>query len=505
MIFNSLAFAAFILLVGVVLAIFNAKPFLKPERAATTARLRHGVLLVASYVFCGWFDWRFCLALAATTAVVYFCALGVARGKRSKLWLRLGVVLPLVALAVFKYFNFFVSSVAAALSLDVEALGTLKIILPIGISFYVFQAISYVVDVNRGKVEASSDFVKVALYLAFFPRLVSGPIVKAAYFFPQLEEKRNVGLKNLEIGVQFFMFGLFKKIVVADRLGAFVDTVYATPNAFHGAVVTLAVVSYALQLYFDFSGYSDMAVGVAKGLGYDLPRNFNLPYISRNPSELWKRWHISLSSWLMEYLYIPLGGNRKGKLRAHTNLMTTMTLGGLWHGASWAFVAWGVMHGAALCVHKVFKEALGKRESAANPSAVSKAFGVVATLAAILGTFVWTAICWIPFRAPTFADAWDIFTRMFVWNDGIYRLYVWTPIFATILLGASVVAYVAYRKRCAAASPEELEKLRKTGVDGFYPLLDLTKLSHLTLFMTFVYLLFGFAYFGDTAFVYAQF
>ncbi|MBQ9128570.1 MAG: MBOAT family protein, partial [Thermoguttaceae bacterium] len=297
MIFNSLAFAAFILVVGCVLVIFNAKPFLQPERAATAARLRHGVLLVASYVFCGWFDWRFCLALAATTAVVYFCALGVARGKRSKLWLRLGVVLPLVALAVFKYFNFFVSSVASALSLDVEALGTLKIILPIGISFYVFQAISYVVDVNRGKVEASSDFVKVALYLAFFPRLVSGPIVKAAYFFPQLEEKRNVGLKNLEIGVQIFALGLFKKIVVADRLGAFVDTVYATPNAFHGAVVTLAVVTYALQLYFDFSGYSDMAVGVAKGLGYDLPRNFNLPYLSRNPSELWKRWHISLSSW----------------------------------------------------------------------------------------------------------------------------------------------------------------------------------------------------------------
>lgn len=505
MIFNSLAFAAFILVVVGVLSIFSAKPFRDPSRSAATARWRRGVLLVASYVFCGWFDWRFCWALAATTAVVYVCALGVARGERPKLWLRLGVASPLVALAVFKYFNFFVSSVASALLLDVGALGTLRVILPIGISFYVFQAISYVVDVSRGRVEASGDFVKVALYLAFFPRLVSGPIVRAAHFFPQLEEARGVGLKNLEIGVQIFAFGLFKKIVVADRLGAFVDVVYATPNAFHGAVVTSAVVAYALQLYFDFSGYSDMAVGVAKGLGYDLPRNFNLPYLARNPSELWKRWHISLSSWLMEYLYFPLGGNRKGKLRAHANLATTMALGGLWHGASWTFVVWGVMHGAALCVHKVFKEAVAERASTTVPSAFSKAVDGVATGAAILGTFVWTAICWIPFRAPTFADAWAIFTRMFVWDDGIYRFYVWTPIFATLLFGASVVAYVVYRRRCAAASPEELEKLRKTGVDGFYPLLDLTKLSHLTLFTTFVYLLFGFAYFGDTAFVYAQF
>ena len=503
--FNSSVFAAFILVVGLTLAIFNTKPFLKPERAATTARLRRLVLLIASYVFCGWFDWRFCVALAGTTAVVYFCALGVARGKRPKLWLRLGVVLPLLTLAVFKYFNFFLASIAAALSIDVGALGTLQLILPIGISFYVFQAISYVVDVSRGKVEASSDFVKVALYLAFFPRLVSGPIVKAAYFFPQLEENRNVGLKNLEIGVQIFAFGLFKKIVIADRLGAFVDAVFAVPNAFHGSVATLAVACYALQIYFDFSGYSDMAVGVAKGLGYDLPRNFNLPYLSRNPSEFWKRWHISLSSWLLEYLYIPLGGSRKGKLRAHVNLLTTMVLSGLWHGASWTFVAWGATHGAALCVHKIFKNWRGERKPAANPSAISKAVGGVATLGAIFGTFVWTAVCWILFRAPTFSDARDIFCRMFVWDGGIYRFCGWAPIFATILLGASVVAYVEYRKRCAAASPEELEKLRKTGVDGFYPLLDLTKLSHLTIFVSFVYFTFGFARFGDAAFVYAQF
>jgi alginate O-acetyltransferase complex protein AlgI len=186
--------------------------------------------------------------------------------------------------------------------------------------------------------------------------LVAGPIVRASDFLPQLDEKRNINLSNFKIGIQIFSFGLFKKIVIADWLSVFVDDVFRTPNAFHAISLMLAVIAYSIQIYFDFSGYSDMTIGCAKCLGYDFARNFNLPYISRNITEFWRRWHISLSSWLKEYLYIPLGGNRKGNIRTYINNMITMLLGGLWHGANWTFLAWGGAHGIVLRIHKIYKK-----------------------------------------------------------------------------------------------------------------------------------------------------
>jgi len=517
--FASLAFIPFFFVVFAILTLTNLPAFARKVEGVKA--FRRWFLLLASGYFGCCVDWRFALVLLGVILVAYFSALNIQQGKRARLSLCCGIVLPLLALAYFKYCNFFLGSLDDLIRLcggeNLFNTSTLKIIQPLGISFYSFQAISYVVDVHRGKTPASTSFSKVALYLAFFPRFVAGPIVRANYFFPQLEENRNVGLKNLEIGLQIFLIGLFKKIVVADRLAPFVDSIYATPVCFHGFTVALAVFSYALQIYFDFAGYSDMAIGVAKTLGYDLPRNFNFPYLSRNPSEFWKRWHISLSSWLMDYLYIPLGGNRKGKARTYLNLFTTMILGGLWHGASWAFVAWGGFHGAALCVHKFTKETLKRFQSkenavqdqAAKPGVLKTCARFVGWSLSVLGTFVWVACCWIPFRADSFAHAKTIFLQMFVWDDGVFFVSVWSLIYGGLLLIVSIVALVLWklrlRKARETATPEELAKMLKGGVELDYPIMNLNKLSSLTILMIFVYLILCFAHFGYNPFVYVQF
>ena len=290
-------------------------------------RLRQLALLAGSYLFYGWWDWRFCFLMLGLTMVAYFSALGMEKypGKKNVM-LAIGVVVPLAVLFFFKYMNFFVESFCDVFG--IVRPGALRIILPVGISFYTFQSLSYTIDAWRGKVKVSHDFAKFALYISFFPQLVAGPIVKAADFLPQLDENRSVTRSGVAQGMNTFFWGMLKKAVLADQLALFVDAVYAAPAAYASITVLLAVLAYALQIYFDFSGYSDMAIGCAKCLGYDLAVNFDLPYISRNVSEFWKRWHISLSSWLQQYLYIPLGGNRKGRVRTYINLMLTMLLGG---------------------------------------------------------------------------------------------------------------------------------------------------------------------------------
>ncbi len=249
------------------------------------------VLLTASYLFMAYADWRFALILALISIITYYSARKNQYG--------MGIIASLATLAFFKYTNFFCSSFAQIVGRDYTFL---NIILPLGISFYTFSAISYIVDVKHGKQKAR-PLLDVMVYLSFFPKLTSGPIQKSGDFFQQLDTEREIGLKSFETGIQIFVFGMFKKIVLADRLSIFVDQVYTTPKAFGSVTVLLAAIAYSLQIYFDFSGYSDMAIGTSKILGFDLPRNFNLPYLSHNVTELWKRWHISLSSWLQEYLY----------------------------------------------------------------------------------------------------------------------------------------------------------------------------------------------------------
>ena len=273
--------------------------------------------------------------LIFVTVMVYVTAMHL----KNRMVFAIGIVSPLVVLGVFKYFNFFLSSFAVLFGKN--NIGTFNIILPVDISFYTFQALSYLIDVKRGKIAAERDFIKLALYISFFPQLVAGPIVKAKDFLPQLYEDRKITLKGIEYGLQLIVFGLFKKLVLADHMAVFVDDVFHAPSAFNWSTLILAMISYSLQIYFDFSGYSDIAIGCARCLGYDFLPNFNLPYLSQNVTEFWRRWHISLSTWLKEYLYIPLGGNRRGKARQSVNLFITMLLGGLWHGANWTFVFWG--------------------------------------------------------------------------------------------------------------------------------------------------------------------
>jgi alginate O-acetyltransferase complex protein AlgI len=356
-------------------------------------------ILAASYFFYGWIDWRWVLLLIASSVVNTVAAQVIARSPSEstrKRALIAAVAFDVGLLAVFKYLSFFVSETDSAL--DSIGLGSsiplVQIVLPIGISFFTFQAISYVVDVYRGATRAAS-LVDVAILQAFFPHLVAGPIVRANELLPQLRTPRDP--RTVLAGPAIFLIvgGLLKKTVIADELARrVVDPVYNDPAAHSGGEITLAFYAFAAQIYCDFSGYTDMAIGLALLLGYQLPQNFNRPYLALSLQDFWRRWHMTLSRWLRDYLYIPLGGNRKGRLKTYRNVMITMLLGGLWHGASWTFMLWGGIHGAGLSAERWIRERYG---------------GVrVPAWVAWLVTFHVVCIAWVFFRAPDLATAFDV-------------------------------------------------------------------------------------------------
>ena len=468
--FFTIAFFALMIIVFIAIKLCNT--FIKSKN--TRIITANAVLLAASYAFIIYADFRFALAIAALTIMTWLFA------KKEKL-IPLGIVLAVVSLGFFKYTNFFIESFSKLFGNDFTAL---NLIIPIGVSFYTFSAISYLVDVKRGKVKAD-NLLYVALYLSFFPKLTSGPIQRSGDFFEQAHSDRAIGFDSFKTGIQIFVFGLFKKIVLADRLSVFVNQVYATPKAFGSLTVLLAVIAYSFQIYFDFSGYSDMAIGVAKILGFNLPRNFNLPYLAHNVTELWKRWHISLSSWLMEYLYFPLGGSRKGTFRSYLNLVLTMVIGGIWHGANWTYVFWGLLHGLALVVHKLWMK-LTKSDKK-KPSLAGS-------------TFSFTSFCWIFFRADSFENAIDIITRVFSFSSGLEQPYLWLFISLVLYFAAVIFAVVKSRK-----SEKKLKKLNVSMVDGFYPVLNLSKFWQLTIFFVFIGLTLAFAYTGGSPFIYGNY
>ena len=443
-----------------------------------SSRIRQLILLAGSYVFYGWWDWRFCFLMLVLTAVAYFTALGLEKRPGDKKLLALGVGAPLLVLFFFKYMNFFVDTFCAAFG--ISAPGALSIILPVGISFYTFQSLSYTIDAYRGKVETSHDFIKFALYIAFFPQLVAGPIVKAADFLPQLDEDRRPTKARMAEGMNIFFWGMLKKAVLADQLSPFVDSVFGTPAAFSSGTVMLAVLAYAMQIYFDFSGYSDMAIGCAKCIGYDLAKNFDLPYISRNVSEFWKRWHISLSSWLQQYLYIPLGGNRKGKVRTYINLMLTMLLGGLWHGAGLNFIIWGGLHGGALCVHKLFR---GKRAPSENPAL---------KFISIIATFIFVCLCWVPFRAQDATTAFQVYEKLFIWTGGVRQAFIWAVAVPVLTFIATIYCMIFHRDGRGV-------------VHGEMPMFRLDTFTGVLAFTLLVGFCVILMYTGDNPFIYFQF
>ena len=477
MLFNSLTFLVFFVLVCVAMALTKLPAFEAMPREKRL-RARHMILLLASYVFYGWWDWRFCFLMLGLTVVAHVCALQMDKPWR-KAALAVGVIVPLLVLGIFKYFNFFIDSFCAAFGI-VRA-GTLKILLPVGISFYTFQSLSYTIDVSRGKLKAETDFVKTALYIAFFPQLVAGPIVKAGDFLPQLEEERNISLANLEPGVQIMLFGLFKKIVIADNIGPFIDAVHRTPAAYSAGTLLLATYAYFVQLYCDFSGYSDMAVGCARCLGYELPRNFNIPFLSPDVSEFWRRWHISLSTWLTEYLYFPLGGSRKGEARTYLNLFIIMTVCGLWHGAAWTFVLWGALLGVAQCVYR-FTAPLRKK--------LPKGPWITA-----LNTFLtFTFFCFsaVIFRASSIGQAWKIIVYIFTLHEGVRYVSFWGLFGLALTWGAHIAAYI--RSRRLGIPPT-----------GYYPLVRLSSFGGLLVFFLLIGITLALGYTGQSPFIYFQF
>src|SRR3954467_8418172 len=388
MLFPTSAFLIFFLVVAAAMAVLE-----------TRFTAKKAVLVAASYFFYAQWDWRFCFLLAFSSAVSYAAGLLIDKarddhGKRFILGVAVAVHLSL--LGVFKYFDFFVFSaneLARSLGFTHE-LPFLEILLPVGISFFTFHGISYLTDVYRGDVEVCRNPLDMALYMSFFPQLVAGPIVRAAYFLPQLARPSTEPIP-IAPALLLILGGLFKKVVIANYLATgLVDPVFSAPTSYGGPDLLLATYGYAVQIYCDFSAYSDMAIALAALLGFRFPANFNQPYRAQRLREFWQRWHISLSTWLRDYLYKPLGGNRHGRWKTYRNLFLTMLLGGLWHGAAWKFIAWGALHGGGLAVERVLEPWIGRR-----------ALSPVAKIVATLVVFHFVCFAWIFFRAEDFGMA----------------------------------------------------------------------------------------------------
>ena len=392
MLFNSIQFALFLPIVFL-LYWFVFDRFI--SKSEWQLRLQNAFVVVASYVFYGWWDWRFLLLIAFTS----FCSwgsgllIGKAETKqKSKTWMLLNIVLNLGILAIFKYYDFFVTEFAQLFHISTDGL-LLKVILPVGISFYTFQALSYSIDVYRGKIEPTKDIIAFFAFISFFPQLVAGPIERATNLLPQFLKKREFNYDTAVDGMRQILWGLFKKIVVADNCAVYVDHVFSMGGT--GSELLLAAIFFTFQIYGDFSGYSDIAIGTAKLFGVKLMRNFNVPYFSRDIAEFWRRWHISLTTWFRDYVYIPLGGSRVSKAKVIRNTFIIFLVSGLWHGANWTFIAWGAYH-AVLFLPLILT---GKNRKFTNQVAEGRYLPTIKEAGQMLLTFMLAVIGWIIFRS----------------------------------------------------------------------------------------------------------
>lgn len=404
MIFNSLPFAIFFTLVFFV--------YWFPLRKKL--RLQNSFLLLSSYLFYGWWDWRFLSLILLSSMTDYWVGLQLEKTKderKRKAWLGLSIIVNLGILCTFKYFNFFAGALQDLLSqFGITAhWTTLQVILPVGISFYTFQTLSYTIDIYRKKIKATRAIIPFFAFVAFFPQLVAGPIERATNLLPQFDKLRQFDYALAVSGARLVLYGLFKKVVIADRLAPMVDLVFAEPGASQGAVVMVATLAFALQIYCDFSGYSDIAIGTARMLGFRLMDNFKTPYFSTSFREFWRRWHISLSTWFRDYVYIPLGGNRRALPRVYLNIMLTFLLSGLWHGANYTFIFWGFLHGLFLLVE--FSNRQFGRIRWSLPDFFKR-------------LLVFTVVClgWIFFRASSIHDAFYLISQLSVWQDSLANL-----------------------------------------------------------------------------------
>lgn len=469
--FTSINFIIFFIIVYIVLI------FLKCFKLEYDNLFVKIILLASCYILISLVDIRFLICIFLFTILSYMISVFMMNTViNRKKYLILGIILCVVQLGIFKYFNFFIVQIHNIFSVNFHIL---NIFLPIGISFYTFSAISYLVDGYNNKFE-KTIFLDYAIYLSFFPKLNCGPIVKFKRFIDELNGAK-ITYNNFEVGIQIFVIGLFKKMVLADHISIFVDDIFNYTNAFSSITVLIGVFSYSLQIYFDFSGYSDIAIGLSKVLGFNFDNNFNLPYISKNPSEFWKRWHISLSMWLQEYVYIPLGGNRCGIIKKNFNLFLTMLIGGLWHGANWTFIVWGAINGIALIVHKVYSGFRKKYFSFLSKNVFYKTI-------CMIFTFLFITFCWIFFRSSDINEAFNIIKILLSNRTGLCVYYSWTFLGIAVLLLEMFVA-----------------KKQDDMFNFYYPHLKLNKISHLTLFLVFCGLTIIMAYVGETQFIYGNF
>jgi len=432
MVFNSITFLVFC---AVVFPLYYLFPF----------RWQNYLLLAASYFFYGWWDWRFTLLLLSTTSIDFWVARQIGHSNDHAVrrrFLTISIVANLAALGTFKYFNFFSTSLQTVLhGIGLSAdWPTLHVILPVGISFYTFVSMSYTLDVYRRELAPARHFADFALFVSYFPHLVAGPIMRASNLLPQCSQPRVIKRDELVNGLWLILIGFVKKIVIADHLAHIADSGFREqipPSA--DANAWWFVLAFAFQIYGDFSGYSDIARGLAKLMGFELVVNFRAPYLVTGPSEFWKNWHISLSTWLRDYLYIPLGGNRYGRFKTYRNLMATMVLGGLWHGAGLLYLIWGFYHGTLLCVQRAGNEIFGSRAPARR----------LLVAAQIMGFFGLTCVGWLIFRAGSCAPG--IRSDILIWN--FLRAMATPPTtllpiaWAVILLGSLGMVFQATHRK----------------------------------------------------------
>ncbi len=408
MLFNSIQFLVFLPIVFL-LYWFVFDRFVSKSKCQL--RLQNAFVVVASYVFYGWWDWRFLLLIAFTSFCSWGSGLLIGKAeskKRARMWMVLNIVLNLGILALFKYYDFFVIEFAQLFHLSAEGC-LLKVILPVGISFYTFQALSYSIDVYRGKMEPTKDVIAFFAFISFFPQLVAGPIERATNLLPQFLKKREFDYDTSADGLRQILWGLFKKMVVADNCAVYVDQVFSTYSVQSGSTLLLAAIFFSVQIYCDFSGYSDIAIGTAKLFGIKLMRNFNVPYFSRDIAEFWRRWHISLTTWFRDYVYIPLGGSRVSKAKVIRNTFVIFLLSGFWHGANWTFIAWGAYH-ALLFLPLILT---GRNRKYTNPIAEGRYLPTIGEFGQMLLTFFLAVFGWIIFRAATVSQAWEMMVGLF--------------------------------------------------------------------------------------------
>ncbi|ULQ52384.1 MBOAT family O-acyltransferase [Flavihumibacter fluvii] len=406
MLFNSISFAIFLPIVFAIYWFLGNKGL----------RSQNIFLLAASYYFYSCWDWRFLFLLIFSTLLDYFTGLKMEQAQNEKLkrfWFWLSISVNLGFLGIFKYYNFFITSFTEALSnlgLHVSP-WTLKVILPVGISFYTFHGLSYVIDIYKNKIKAERNFIDYALFVSFFPLLVAGPIERATHLLPQIQQKRTFNYKQAVDGLRQILWGLFKKIVIADQCAEYANLIFNNSADYSGSTLVLGAIFFAFQIYGDFSGYSDIALGTARLFGIELLRNFAFPYFSRDIAEFWRRWHISLSTWFRDYLYIPLGGSKGGVLMKVRNTFIIFLVSGFWHGANWTFIVWGLLNALYIMPSIIFNTNRNNLDVIAQ----GKIFPSIKELLLMMFTFSLTVLAWIFFRAENLSHALryvkDIFTK----------------------------------------------------------------------------------------------